>query len=89
MMARVTVNGVASEAFTAFTNGVKQNYVLAPTLFILMFPAMLVDAYCDDRHEIHIAYRIYGQLLNERRMHSTLVSTATNSSSLITALSMQ
>ncbi|BHF82132.1 hypothetical protein SprV_0802526900 [Sparganum proliferum] len=48
MMARVTDNGTVSEAF-AVTNGVKQGCVLAPTLFSLMFSAMLMDAYHDER----------------------------------------
>nr|VZI27907.1 unnamed protein product [Spirometra erinaceieuropaei] len=56
MMARVTDNGAVSEAF-AVTNGVKQGCVLAPTLFSLMFSAMLVDAYRDERPGIRIAYR--------------------------------
>nr|VZI48874.1 unnamed protein product [Spirometra erinaceieuropaei] len=68
MMARVTDNGVVSEAF-AVTNGVKQGCVLAPTLFSLMFSAMLMDAYRDERPGIRIAYRTDGHLLNQRRMH--------------------
>ncbi|BHF79977.1 hypothetical protein SprV_0702310100 [Sparganum proliferum] len=48
MMARVTDNGTVSEAF-AVTNGVKQGCVLAPTLFSLMFSAILMDAYRDER----------------------------------------
>ncbi|BHF76577.1 hypothetical protein SprV_0501967500 [Sparganum proliferum] len=56
MMARVTDNGAVSEAF-AVTNGVKQGCVLAPTLFSLMFSAMLMDAYRDERPGIRIAYR--------------------------------
>ncbi|BHF85824.1 hypothetical protein SprV_1002899700 [Sparganum proliferum] len=48
MVARVTDNGAVSEAF-AVTNGVKQGCVLAPTLFSLMFSAMLMDAYRDER----------------------------------------
>ncbi|BHF85237.1 hypothetical protein SprV_1002840000 [Sparganum proliferum] len=47
MIARVTDNGAVSEAF-AVTNGVKQGCALAPTLFSLMFSAMLMDAYRDD-----------------------------------------
>ncbi|VDM05619.1 unnamed protein product, partial [Schistocephalus solidus] len=43
MTARVTDNGMVSEAF-AMTNGVKQGCLLAPTLFSLMFLAMLMDA---------------------------------------------
>nr|VZI27122.1 unnamed protein product [Spirometra erinaceieuropaei] len=55
MMARVTDNGAVSEAF-AVTNGVKQGCVLAPTLFSLMFAAMLMDDYRDERPGIRPAY---------------------------------
>ncbi|BHF80798.1 hypothetical protein SprV_0702392600 [Sparganum proliferum] len=42
-------NGAISEA-VAVANVVKQGCVLlAPTLFSLMFSAMLMDAYCDER----------------------------------------
>nr|VZI40076.1 unnamed protein product [Spirometra erinaceieuropaei] len=68
MMARVTDNGAVSEAF-AVTNGVKQGCVLAPTLFSLMFSAMLMDANRDEHPGIRIAYRTDGHLLNQRRMH--------------------
>ncbi|VDM00206.1 unnamed protein product [Schistocephalus solidus] len=47
MTARVTNNGTVCEAF-AGTNGVKQGSELAPTLFSLMFYAMLMDAYRDE-----------------------------------------
>ncbi|BHF57167.1 hypothetical protein SprV_0100010800 [Sparganum proliferum] len=78
MMARVTDNGAVSEAF-AVTNGVKQRCVLAPTLFSLMFSAMLMDAYRDERPPgIRIAYGTDGHLLNQRRMHfQSRVSTTT------------
>ncbi|BHF68847.1 hypothetical protein SprV_0301188800 [Sparganum proliferum] len=79
MMARVTDNGAVSEAF-AVTNGVKQGCVLAPTLFSLMFSAMLMDAYRNERPHprIRIAYRTDGHLLNQRRMHfQSRVSTTT------------
>nr|VZI01571.1 unnamed protein product [Spirometra erinaceieuropaei] len=77
MMARVTDNGAVSEAF-AVTNGVKQGCVLAPTLFTLMFSAMLMDAYRDEGTGIRIAYRTDGHLLNPRRMHfQSRVSTTT------------
>nr|VZH94102.1 unnamed protein product [Spirometra erinaceieuropaei] len=77
MMARVTDNGAVSEAF-AVTNEVKQGCVLAPTLFSLMFSAMLMDAYRDERPGIRIAYRTDGHLLNQRRMHfKSRVSTTT------------
>nr|VZI42177.1 unnamed protein product [Spirometra erinaceieuropaei] len=77
MMARVTDSGAVSEAF-AVTNGVKQGCVLAPTLFSLMFSAMLMDAYRDERPGIRIAYRTDGHLLKQRRMHfQSRVSTTT------------
>ncbi|BHF82266.1 hypothetical protein SprV_0802540300 [Sparganum proliferum] len=77
MMERVTDNGAVSEAF-AVTNGVKQGCVLAPTLFSLMFSAMLMDAYRDERPGIRIAYRTDGHLLNQGRMHfQSRVSTTT------------
>nr|VZI10277.1 unnamed protein product [Spirometra erinaceieuropaei] len=77
MMARVTDNGAVSEAF-AVTNGVKQGCVLAPTLFSLMFSAMLMDAYRDEHPGIRIAYRTDGHLLNQRRMHfQSRISTTT------------
>ncbi|BHF64622.1 hypothetical protein SprV_0200762800 [Sparganum proliferum] len=77
MMARVTDNGAVSEAF-AVTNGVKQGCVLAPTLFSLMFSAMLMDAFRDERSRIRIAYRMDSQLFGQRRMHvKSRVSTAT------------
>ncbi|BHF57867.1 hypothetical protein SprV_0100081300 [Sparganum proliferum] len=68
MMERVTDDGAVPEAF-AVTNEVKQGCVLAPTLFSLMFSAMLIDAYRDERPRIHIAYRTDGHLLNHKRMH--------------------
>ncbi|BHF72420.1 hypothetical protein SprV_0401548500 [Sparganum proliferum] len=78
MMTRVTDNGAVSEAF-AVTNGVKQGCVLVPTLFSLMFSAMLMDAYRDERPAfVHIAYRTDGHLLNQGRMHfQTRVSKTT------------
>ncbi|BHF81348.1 hypothetical protein SprV_0702447800 [Sparganum proliferum] len=57
-----------SEAFTV-TNGVKQGCVFAPTLFSLMFPAMLMNAYREERLGTRIACRTDGHLLNQRRMH--------------------
>ncbi|BHF68711.1 hypothetical protein SprV_0301175000 [Sparganum proliferum] len=66
-----------SETF-AVTNGVEQGCVLAPTLFSLMCPTMLIDAYHDERPGIRIAYRTDGHLLNQRRMHfQSRVSTTT------------
>nr|VZI47012.1 unnamed protein product [Spirometra erinaceieuropaei] len=47
----VTDDGVVSEVF-AVTNGVEQGCALAPTLFSLMFSAMLMDAYRKERSRI-------------------------------------
>ncbi|BHF59087.1 hypothetical protein SprV_0100204200 [Sparganum proliferum] len=63
MTARATENGVVSEAF-AVTNRVKKGCVLMPTPFILMSSAMLMDAYCDERPWISVAYRMGCQLFN-------------------------
>ncbi|BHF71672.1 hypothetical protein SprV_0401473200 [Sparganum proliferum] len=65
--ARVTDNGVVSGTF-AMTNGAKQGCALSPTLFTLMFSAMLMDTYHDERPGIRVAYRTDSQLFNQRRM---------------------
>ena len=46
MQARVQNDGEFSELFEV-TNGVKQGCVMAPTLFSMMFSAMLMDAFQD------------------------------------------
>ena len=46
MQARVQNDGEYSEPFPV-TNGVKQGCVMAPTLFSMMFSAMLTDAFQD------------------------------------------
>ncbi|BHF68469.1 hypothetical protein SprV_0301150400 [Sparganum proliferum] len=68
MMARVTGNGVVTEAF-AVTNGVKQCCVLELTLFSLTFIARLLGAHRDGLPGIRVTYRTDGHLLNQRRMH--------------------
>ncbi|KAJ1199606.1 hypothetical protein NDU88_003439 [Pleurodeles waltl] len=47
MLARVLDDGDSSDAFSV-TNRAKQGCVLAPTLFSMMFSAMLSDAFCND-----------------------------------------
>ncbi|BHF59063.1 hypothetical protein SprV_0100201800 [Sparganum proliferum] len=77
IMARLTDNGVISEAF-AVPSRVKQDCVLAPTLFSLMLSAILMDAYRDERPGVPITYRTDGHLLNSRRMKAiTRLSTTT------------
>ena len=46
------------------TNGVKQGCVLAPTLFSMMFSAMLTAAFQDGENGIPIRYRFDGKLFN-------------------------
>ncbi|BHF65178.1 hypothetical protein SprV_0200818700 [Sparganum proliferum] len=66
MMARVT------------DNRVKQGCVGAPTLFSLVFAAMLMDAYREQYPGIRTAHRTDGHLLNHRSMHfQSHVSTTT------------
>ncbi|BHF80189.1 hypothetical protein SprV_0702331300 [Sparganum proliferum] len=50
-------------------NGVKQDCVLAPTLFSLAFCAMQLDVYCDELPGMLTANRTDDQLLNHQRMH--------------------
>ncbi|BHF76197.1 hypothetical protein SprV_0501929500 [Sparganum proliferum] len=77
MVARVTDNRTVLEAF-AVTNGVKQGCGLAKTFFNLVFFAMLMDAYHDERPGIYIAYRMGDHLLNQRWRHfQSRVSTTT------------
>ena len=77
MMARVQDNGETSEAFPV-TNGVKQGCVLAPTLFSIMFSAMLNDAFRDSNLGISLTYRTDGSIFNIRRLQAkTKVSVTT------------
>ena len=52
------------------TNGVKQGCVMAPTLFSMMFSAMLTDAFQDVDAGFPIRYRFDGKLLNLRRLQA-------------------
>ena len=56
MQARVQNGGEFSESFEV-TNGVKQGCAMAPTLFSMMFSAMLVDAFRDSGTGFPIRYR--------------------------------
>lgn len=67
MLARVLDSGETSDPFEV-TNGVKQGCVLAPTLFSLMFSAMLTDAFRDADVGIGIRYRFDGSIFNLRRL---------------------
>ena len=67
MMARVQDDGNSSEPFLV-SNGVKQGCVLAPTLFSLMFSAMLTDAFADTDIGSGIRHRMDGSVFNLRRL---------------------
>ena len=69
MLARVQNEGEFSDPFPV-TNGVKQGCVLAPTLFSMMFSAMLTAALQDGDNGIPIKYRFDGKLFNLRRLQA-------------------
>ena len=67
MQARVLDDGEPSESFPV-SSGVTQGCVLAPTLFSLMFSAMLTDASRDCDAGIRIRQRSDRKLFNLRRL---------------------
>ena len=67
MQARVQNDGENSEPFPV-TIGVKQGCVMAPTLFSMMFSAMLTDAFQDVGFPIR--YLFDGKLLSLRRLQA-------------------
>ena len=69
MHARIKDNGESSLAFPVI-NGVKQGCVLAPTLFSIMFSAMLFDAFNRSDNGIDNRYRNEGSVLNPRRFQA-------------------
>ena len=69
MVARVLNDGGSSEPFQV-TNRIKQGCVLAPTLFSMMFEAMLMEAFKDSSTGIPIRYGYDGNLFNLRRLQA-------------------
>ena len=69
MTAHVLDDGDPSDPFPV-SNGVKQGCVLAPTLFSMVFSAMLTDAFRDSCSGVNIKYRCDGRLFNIRRMQA-------------------
>ena len=67
MQVGVMDDGGASEPFEV-SNGVKQGCVLAPTLFSIMFSAMLTEAFRDSDPGIPIHYRTDGNLFKLSRL---------------------
>ena len=59
-------DGAVSEPFPV-TNGVKQDCVLAPTLFSLLFAEMLSSALASTDAGIRIRYRTDGRFFDLRR----------------------
>ena len=69
MLARVQNDGEFSDPFPVI-NGVKQGCVLAPTLFSMMFTAMLTADFKDGDNGIPIRYHFDGKLFNLRRLQA-------------------
>ena len=69
VLARVQSDGEYSAPFPV-TTGIKQGCVLAPTLFSMMFSAMLTDAFQDCDAGFQIRYRFDGKLTNIRRLQA-------------------
>ena len=67
------VSGMDNEEESApfpVTNGVKQGCVLAPTLFSMVFSAMLTDAFQSCNEGILLRYRTDGGIFNLRRLRA-------------------
>ena len=69
MQARVQNDGEYTEPFLV-TNGVKQGCVMAPTLFSMMYSAMLTDAFQDVDAGFPIRYRFDCKLLDLRTLQA-------------------
>ena len=69
MQAQVLDDRKSSTPFPV-TNGVKQGCVLAPTLFSMMFSAMLTDAFREANPGLYIRYRTDGRLFNLKRLQA-------------------
>ena len=69
MQARVQDDMVYSEPFPV-TSGVKQGCILAPTLFSMMFSAMLTDAFRFGDIGVNFKFRTDGKLFNLRRLQT-------------------
>ena len=69
MQASVQDDGEHSASFPV-TNGIKQGCVLAPTLFSIVFSAMLNDAYCEGKVGVDFHFRTDGKLFNFQRLQA-------------------
>jgi hypothetical protein len=85
-MARVMHDGDVYEDVFHVTNGVQQGCVLAPTLFSMVFAAMLTEAIQDFNNQgINISYRTDGSVLNSRRLPAITKTREANISNLLFA----
>ena len=66
---KIQNDGEFSDPFPVI-NGVKQGAVLAPTLFSMMFSAMLTTAFQDGDNGIPIRYHFDGKLFNLKRLQA-------------------
>ena len=71
MQARVQESGDASDPFQV-SNGVNQACVFAPTLFSILFAAMLLDAFSDCDRGVYIQFRTDEKLFNLRRLQAKI-----------------
>ena len=69
MLGRITENGEASVPFPV-TTGVKQGYVLAPTLFSLLLAQMLDSTLSQSTVRVNIHYQYDGNFFNLCRLQS-------------------
>ena len=69
MRAIVLDNGDTSDSFPV-KNGVKQGCDFAPTLFSMVFAAMLHDASQDNDDGIQLKYRTDGEVFNLRPLNA-------------------
>ena len=69
MMVSLMDNGEESAPFLV-TNGVKQGYVLAKTLFSMFFSAMLTDAFETCNERMGLRYRSDGGIFNLRSLRA-------------------
>ena len=69
MLARVLDEGESPETIQV-TRGTKQVCVLAPTVFSMVFSALLKTAFHDDTDSMAIRYSTYGKLFNLIRLQA-------------------
>ena len=84
MLARIQDCGEISQPYPV-SNGVKQGCVLAPTLFSIMFSAMLMDTFIDTDVGIGINYHIDSSVFNLRRLQAKIKVTSDTVNDLLFA----